>query len=176
MHYMCQRNTFNTQVCAATPPQVLRGKSLSEGKVDSEADMLSGISRKRNAHSRYYWFTEFCNSQCSSHFAAPFIGIRAKTSIAESCKIKIERTSSPMNSLWKKDEIWQGGSRGWTQGISPCPTPEALDAIHRGNRWYIAILIRKASQQKIHSGLHGYVRMILPQVHLRKPCYDFSFL
>ena len=22
----------------------------------------------------------------------------------------------------------------------------------------------------------GFVRMILPQVHLRKPCYDFSFL
>ena len=22
----------------------------------------------------------------------------------------------------------------------------------------------------------GYVLMILPQVHLRKPCYDFSFL
>ena len=25
-------------------------------------------------------------------------------------------------------------------------------------------------------GLVGFVRMILPQVHLRKPCYDFSFL
>ena len=25
-------------------------------------------------------------------------------------------------------------------------------------------------------GLHGCVTMILPQVHLRKPCYDFSFL
>ena len=24
--------------------------------------------------------------------------------------------------------------------------------------------------------LSGCVRMILPQVHLRKPCYDFSFL
>ena len=30
----------------------------------------------------------------------------------------------------------------------------------------------------VHSsqGLHGCVTMILPQVHLRKPCYDFSFL
>ena len=27
----------------------------------------------------------------------------------------------------------------------------------------------------IRNGI-GFVRMILPQVHLRKPCYDFSFL
>ena len=33
-----------------------------------------------------YWFTEFCNSQCLSHFAAPFIVVRAETSVAESCK------------------------------------------------------------------------------------------
>ena len=31
-------------------------------------------------------FTEFCNSQCLSHFAAPFIVDRTETSIAESCK------------------------------------------------------------------------------------------
>ena len=47
--------------------------------------MLSGISRKRSIRSRPYWFTEFCNSQCLSHFAAPFIVVRAETSIAESC-------------------------------------------------------------------------------------------
>ena len=29
---------------------------------------------------------EFCNSQCLSHFAAPFIVVRAETSVAESCK------------------------------------------------------------------------------------------
>ena len=28
----------------------------------------------------------------------------------------------------------------------------------------------------VHVGSDGRVRMILPQVHLRKPCYDFSFL
>ena len=82
---------LDTQACSVIPPQWLQGRLLAEGNVDSEADMLSGISRKRNAHSRYYWFTEFCNSQCSSHFAAPFISIRAKTSIAESCKLLINR-------------------------------------------------------------------------------------
>ena len=48
--------------------------------------VLSGISRKRSIRSSLYWSTEFCNSQCLSHFAAPFIVVRAETSVAESCK------------------------------------------------------------------------------------------
>ena len=41
---------------------------------------------------------------------------------------------------------------------------------------------RAQHQPKVHTiAVHGWhssqiVRMILPQVHLRKPCYDFSFL
>ena len=54
--------------------------------VDTEAGMLSGISRKRSIRSNPCWFTEFCKSQCLSHFAAPFIVVRAETSVAESCK------------------------------------------------------------------------------------------
>ena len=50
-----------TKVCSAAS---IRG-------VDTEAGMLSGISRERSIRSNPYWFTEFCNSQCSSHFAAP---------------------------------------------------------------------------------------------------------
>ena len=53
---------------------------------DAEAGMLSGISRKCILRSSSYWFTEICNSQCLSQFAAPFIVVRAETSIAESCK------------------------------------------------------------------------------------------
>ena len=45
---------LDKQACAVIPPQWLQGRLLAEGNVDSEADMLSGISRKRNAHSRYY--------------------------------------------------------------------------------------------------------------------------
>ena len=62
--------------------------SLSRGmiRIDTEAGMLSGISRKRSMRSSTCWFTEFCNSQCLSHFAAPFIVVRAETSVAESCK------------------------------------------------------------------------------------------
>ena len=60
-------------------------RMLKRTKIDTEAGMLSGISRKRSIRSRTYWFTEFCNSQCLSHFAAPFIVVRAETSVAESC-------------------------------------------------------------------------------------------
>ena len=44
-----------------------------ETEDDTEVGMLSGISRKRSIRSGICWFTEFCKSQCLSHFAAPFI-------------------------------------------------------------------------------------------------------
>ena len=37
--------------------------------------------------SAFYWFAEFCHSQCLSHFAASFIVTWAETSIAKSCEI-----------------------------------------------------------------------------------------
>ena len=73
-----------TKVCSAAS---IRG-------VDTEAGMLSGISRERSIRSNPYWFTEFCNSQCSSHFAAPFIVVRAETSVAESCNSKLSWTTT----------------------------------------------------------------------------------
>ena len=63
---------------------------LAVGGIDTEAGMLSGVSRKRSVRSGSCWFTEFCNSQCLSHFAAPFIVVRAETSVAESCFYKLE--------------------------------------------------------------------------------------
>ena len=56
---------------------------MAVNKVDAEADMLSGISRKRKVRSSLNWFAEFCNSKCLSHFAAPFIVVRAETFVAE---------------------------------------------------------------------------------------------
>ena len=50
--------------------------------------MLSGISQKHNMRSSSCRFTESCNSQCLSHFAAPFIVVRTETSIAESCEFE----------------------------------------------------------------------------------------
>ena len=75
---LTHKNTILTR-----PPRWAEARVL-EG-IDTEAGMLSGISRERSIRSNPYWFTEFCNSQCSSHFAAPFIVVRAETSVAESC-------------------------------------------------------------------------------------------
>ena len=52
---------------------------------DTLTNMLPGISRKRKMRSKVWWFTGFCNSHYVSHFAAFFIVVGAKTSIAESC-------------------------------------------------------------------------------------------
>ena len=54
--------------------------------LNTEAGMLPGKPWERNAHSRFSWFTEFCKSQCLSHFAALFLEMWAETSLAEGCK------------------------------------------------------------------------------------------
>ena len=41
------------------------------------------ISLQRQLRSRIWWFAEFCNSHCVSHFAALFIGMGTKISIVE---------------------------------------------------------------------------------------------
>ena len=67
----------------------LMATMLERQSTDTEAGVLSGISQKHNMRSGFCRFTEFCNSQCLSHFAAPFIVVRAETSIAESCELVI---------------------------------------------------------------------------------------
>lgn len=41
------------------------------------------VSSQRQLRSRIWWFAEFCNSHCVSHFAALFIGMGTKISIVE---------------------------------------------------------------------------------------------
>ena len=83
-------------------------KPLSQNCLDTEADLLSGISRKRSVRSSSCWFTECCNSQCLSHFAAPFIGVRAETSIAEGCSLQRYETMTAHVSL-KSNSVYQIG-------------------------------------------------------------------
>ena len=73
------------QEIASSMPRKER-QLLEQQSVDTEAGMLSGISQKHNMRSSPCRFTEICNSQCLSHFAAPFIVDRTETSIAESCE------------------------------------------------------------------------------------------
>ena len=44
-------------------------------------------TKERNLRSKFWWFTEFCNSHYVSHFAAFFIVARTKISIAKSCSM-----------------------------------------------------------------------------------------
>ena len=80
----CEMAPRNTALYSS--PTTVGMSSVCGCGVDTEAGMLPGISRKRSIRSNPYWFTEFCNSQCLSHFAAPFIVVRAETSVAESCE------------------------------------------------------------------------------------------
>ena len=139
--------------------------------------MLSGISQERNARSRGHWFTEFCNSQRLSHFAAPLIGARAKISVAENCAFLSLNSQSGYNEYcheqWKVQSPKGPMTMSNTQKLRLQRSPEYAHSP-------IASTCADKDTQavafsKVHD-LNWIVRMILPQVHLRKPCYDFSFL
>jgi len=116
----------NAQEHRATCPHVWAA-SPAVVELDAEAGMLSGVSRKRSVRSSSCWFTEFCNSQCLSHFAAPFIVVRAETSVAESCMMRRVANHSRRNTC---PERRGGGTNnsarkqeGWCQDTHPALPP-----------------------------------------------------
>ena len=102
--------------------------------------------------SKIYRLTEFRTSRCISQLAAFFIGTRAK---AFTAMIGKESRSGPRPLQERETDRWGGDlphkAGGAKKGL-PCGST-------------------KQKQTDLF-----IVRMILPQVHLRKPCYDFSFL
>ncbi|KAL2247919.1 UNVERIFIED_CONTAM: Protein TAR1, partial [Sesamum indicum] len=149
---------------------------------DAQADVPWPNGFGRNLRSKTRWFTGFCNSHQVSHFATFFIDARAEISVAES-RFDIRETSPPpvhpadgatvrrtLRSVFL-GACRAGGSlartssafaarrrgRGPDGGVRPAPGP----------RFYL---------QRVRGLLLQVSTMILPQVHLRKPCYDFSFL
>ena len=93
---------------------------------DTEAGMLLGISQKHNVCSSPCRLTEFCNSQCLSHFAAPFIVARTETSIAKSCELFI---AYPIDWMWKQILICSTLRQWvWTSmfNISSNPSPVSI--------------------------------------------------
>ena len=137
--------------------------------------MLSGISRERSIRSNPYWFTEFCNSQCSSHFAAPFIVVRAETSVAESCNANMSCGQPLLGVCFDKltefkDTHGSRRKKGRRPDQGPLPSRICPGAS------MLSPSPHRLSRKFVHNESSGCVRMILPQVHLRKPCYDFSFL
>ena len=79
---------FRAFVTFTIRPTVLERTQSSWGRTDTQRNVLSGLTRKRQLRSKIWWFTEFCNSHYVSHFAAFFIDTRAKISVAKSCDIK----------------------------------------------------------------------------------------
>ena len=130
-------------------------------QMNPEANLLARVSQKHRIHSKSYWFTETCNSQCLLHFAAPFMVVQAETSIAENVflfvvtiKSILQQCLTELQQLFGHAKIAAASNFRAEAEVSACP--KLTHACH-------------LQHQKS-------TRMILPQVHLRKPCYDFSFL
>ena len=138
----------------------------------------------RNLRSKTRWFTGFCNSHQVSHFATFFIDARAEISVAESrlilwtgYRVRARRTVQGQGTHYI-DIPWRIRRRGLLlcrgEGNSdrrtlPGPGMEAGD--HRSPTPQPCMMNTFSGQSA------GQVStMILPQVHLRKPCYDFTFL
>lgn len=141
----------------------------------------------RNLRSKTRWFTGFCNSHQVSHFATFFIDARAEISVAESrygykfcvahCRCTVSGTARERHVVVFLGAFNAGGSflcrekqRDW---LAPrcIPAQEAHDDERR-------VPPSSLTKEQVHRSccLCKVSTMILPQVHLRKPCYDFSFL
>ena len=138
----------------------------------------------RNLRSKTRWFTGFCNSHQVSHFATFFIDARAEISIAEShslscCVVTAPRdvvSNSPGAALNSFGLLGARGRRGLC-------LPSGSSATHgrrpaTGGEGKMRSCQPPAGQINMFPGQTDceHSTMILPQVHLRKPCYDFSFL
>ena len=129
-HLGAQKRTPDTQSSTTSGREARREH---ETEVDSEAGMLSGISRKRSIRSNPCWFTEFCKSQCLSHFAAPFIVVRAETSVAESCKEAITERRFPPTGITSTTRVVKEARVARQQGLPPSGTHTTARAAN--NRW-----------------------------------------
>ena len=152
-------STFANNLC-------VRGHHSLLGTFDlyrPEAGMLPGITWKRSMRSAFYWFSEFCQSRRLSQFAASFIVTRAEASIAKSCDLTYLAILAKHvdNGLQRVRDWWQANNYG---GL-----PLATHEFNRGYYTTHELTVR-------FRVFRIFVEMILPQVHLRKPCYDFYFL
>ena len=149
------------------------------GWADTPTSMLPGISRKRKMRSKFWWFTGFCNSHYVSHFAAFFIDVGAKTSVAESC---IEFPSCPrrrFSAAWDSTQPRSiRGSRflslhewrqidvefGVLKGVQFNQESSCFTGVSLRSHLFS---FKNEKRQKTTAFKVLVCRMILPQVHLR---------
>ena len=141
---------------------------LKQHRIDTEAGMLLGISQKHNMRSSPCRFTEFCNSQCLSHFAAPFIVVRTETSIAESCELHMacHQQNAASNDLRYAVAVGTNGyvlhpvqptTREHLHGEPECTSPHRL---HR--RIHKSVIGTCANDPSAGSPTETLLRLLLP--------------
>jgi len=117
-----------------------------------------------------------CNSHYVSHFAAFFIVTGTKISVVESCLWFFGSCESclRLQSRFALGAVWPARRAGFLLRGSQAHRP-ARPALKTGA--CAQPLSEKSDLWVLKSHRSGLIdSMILPQVHLRKPCYDFSFL
>ena len=143
-----------------------------------EAGVPSGGSLGRNLRSKTRWFTGFYNSHHVSHFATFFIDARAEISVAEShiFFVGLGNRHSPCAArrcLSFSRVPWRHPAPYSDQQ----PTRPEDERDEAGGTEEAARASAAAFCHVFNGRVFGKATtMILPQVHLRKPCYDFSFL
>ena len=85
-----------------------RAQQCQVGLKNTQLCMAPGISCCRSVHSKVWWFTRFCDSHYVSHFAAFFINVRTKTSIAEIGKVGRRTIARPHHVNWLFRPIHEG--------------------------------------------------------------------
>lgn len=151
----------------------------------------------RNLRSKTRWFTGFCNSHQVSHFATFFIDVRAEISVAESHYKLIKKTTPVRAQREPKSDRrtlfhfpWRIPRRFFVVSGRPGGRKLATGAPPTSNEHRAAPDFGEKGRPPGRTRLDPRVlttcsrvallsqvtTMILPQVHLRKPCYDFSFL
>ena len=71
----------------------------------------------------------------------------------------------------KRHAVGHGSEDEEEDGLLLAPTTR--EHLHEGT---MACILTETLTKQFTGMQFEHVRMILPQVHLRKPCYDFSFL
>lgn len=140
------------------------------------------IGLGRNLRSKTRWFAGFCNSHHVSHFAALFIDARAEISIVESrvntCGAQHRYAPrGPDVGLVPFDSYLGASLRRFGVSAVPHRGPLQTGGERRQGRLFRGDCGRRLFHRFSESlDIVLVSTMILPQVHLRKPCYDFSFL
>lgn len=132
----------------------------------------------RNLRSKTRWFTGFCNSHQVSHFATFFIDARAEISVAESRYVLSRdrcRPRAPADRARAGTRLSSCSLARSAPGfvVAPGATPWGRSRRREGGRGTPPRVLHYVSAGRSAGQVST---MILPQVHLRKPCYDFSFL